>query len=183
MTVGTGPASAKAKKYGEQIRAFALSFPETKEDFPWGHSAFKVKNKAFVFMGVDENGFSMSVKLTKSNWAALQLPFCEPTHYGLGKHGWVSASFAPNANAPIDVLLDWVKESFNNVAPKTLLKKMESGAVTGKSITQKKAAVKKAPAASKKTTKKAKTTTAKAKPTAKKKTTTAKRAPQKKRAR
>ena len=46
----------------------------------------KVKKKAFLFMGTDENGrFSISVKLPQSRDMAADLPFTEPTGYGLGK--------------------------------------------------------------------------------------------------
>src|SRR5262245_15209334 len=39
------------------LRTAALRYPDTVEDFPWGHSAFKVKGKkAFMFMGADEGG-------------------------------------------------------------------------------------------------------------------------------
>lgn len=128
MTVGKGKPSASSKKADAEIRKFCLSFPESKEDRPWGHAAYKVKNKTFVFSGVDEGGFGLSVKLTESHEAALDLKFCEPTHYGLGKHGWVSASFGPKDKVPVDLLKVWIRESFRNVAPKAVLKKLDAGA-------------------------------------------------------
>ncbi len=62
----------------------ALSLPEVREDHPWGHSAFKVKEKAFLFMASEKRGLSLSVKLPQSGLLALSLPFAEPTGYGLG---------------------------------------------------------------------------------------------------
>ena len=99
------------------LRAQGLAYPETTEDFPWGHRTLKVRGKAFVFMSREE-GFSLSVKLPSSSHVALDLPFAEPTGYGLGRSGWVTASFAPGKPVPLDILSDWLEESFRAVAPK-----------------------------------------------------------------
>ena len=37
----------------KSLRDFGMSFPEATEDFPWGHSALKVKKKVFVFLWAD----------------------------------------------------------------------------------------------------------------------------------
>lgn len=99
------------------LRAQGLGYPETTEDFPWGHRTLKVRGKAFVFMSREE-GFSLSVKLPSSSHVALDLPFAEPTGYGLGRSGWVTASFAPGKTVPLDILSDWLEESYRAVAPK-----------------------------------------------------------------
>ncbi len=112
------------------LRDYGMSFPEVTEDFPWGHRTLKVKKKAFVFMGNDENGgFSLSVKLPESGQAALSLPFTEPTGYGLGKSGWVSAAFAPKVAIPVELLKSWLRESYLAVAPKKLAAQVGGGAV------------------------------------------------------
>jgi predicted DNA-binding protein (MmcQ/YjbR family) len=103
------------------LRAAALAYPEAHEDFPWGHRALKVRGKAFAFMSKDEPGLSLSVKLPASAEGALQFPFCEPTHYGLGRSGWVTATFAPAVRPPVDVLRSWLDESYRAVAPKRLV--------------------------------------------------------------
>src|SRR5690242_2621605 len=95
------------------LRQQALSFPETHEDFPWGHRAIKVKGKAFLFMAIgknDDNIFSLSVKLPQSGKIALSLPFATPTEYGLGKSGWVTARFRVGDAIPVDMLREWVEE-------------------------------------------------------------------------
>ena len=51
---------------------------------------------------------------------ALEYPFTQPTGYGLGKSGWVTASFAPKEKPPLDVLEAWITESYRAVAPKKL---------------------------------------------------------------
>src|SRR5258705_5031810 len=96
------------------LRDFAMSFPEATEDFPWGHRAIKVKKKVFLFLGGEkkEKELSLSVKLPSSRDLALDLPFAEPTGYGLGKSGWVSASFTKVADVPVDLLQAWINESY-----------------------------------------------------------------------
>lgn len=114
------------------VRELALAYPETHEDFPWGHSAIKVRGKAFVFMSKDEPALSLSVKLPWSAEGALQLPNCEPTHYGLGRSGWVTATFGPKAKAPLEVLRSWVDESYRAVAPKRVVAQLGLTATTAR---------------------------------------------------
>jgi predicted DNA-binding protein (MmcQ/YjbR family) len=117
--------SANAAAY-EAMRSHGLSYPEVTEDFPWDHLALKVKGKAFVFVGsargADE--LSFSVKLPRSRDVALMLPFATPTGYGLGKSGWVSASFPAGAKPPVDMILDWMDESYRAIAPKKLVARL-----------------------------------------------------------
>lgn len=115
----------KLTKSEKTLREFALAYPETTEDFPWGHRTLKVKKKAFVFMSTEEGITSLSVKLPKSKNAALKLKNAEPTHYGLGKHSWVSLTFDSGDDLPIEQLKKWIDESFRAVAPKTLVRKLE----------------------------------------------------------
>jgi len=110
------------------LRAFALSLPEATEDFPWGERVAKVRGKVFVFLGktpAPGGAFSMSVKLPESGEAALDLPFAEPTGYGLGKSGWVTATFAPPDEPPTEILKDWIAESYRAVAGARLAARLE----------------------------------------------------------
>lgn len=102
------------------LRKAALAYPEATEEFPWGHRAVKVKGKAFVFMALEDGAFSLSVKLPQSGVVALMLPFAQPTGYGLGKSGWVTARFAPDDEVPLNVLASWIDESYRAIAPKRL---------------------------------------------------------------
>ena len=63
------------------LLALALACPETSEEFPWGHRAIKVKGKTFLFLALNDDGLSLSVKLPSSGLAALMLPFASPTEY------------------------------------------------------------------------------------------------------
>ena len=100
------------------LRKAALAYPETAEDHPWGECAFKVKGKVFLFLSEGEAGLSLSLKLPRSADFALDLPFAKPTGYGLGRSGWVTATFGPGETIPLPLLLDWLEESFCAVAPK-----------------------------------------------------------------
>ena len=56
----------------------ALAYPETREDHPWGHSAFKVKGKTFLFLFSEQDLLSLSLKLPESGRSALRW-WCCPT--------------------------------------------------------------------------------------------------------
>ena len=112
-----------------ELRDYAMEFPEAHEDHPWGHIAVKVKKKAFVFLGGEANtDFSMSVKLPQNRDAAVDLPFAEPTGYGLGKSGWVTARFTKASDIPVDLMKAWIDESYRAIAPKKLVKTLTSPA-------------------------------------------------------
>jgi predicted DNA-binding protein (MmcQ/YjbR family) len=119
------PPSPRRNANESVLRDLALAYPETHEDFPWGHRAIKVRGKAFVFMSQDEPGLSLSVKLPWSAEGALQFAFCEPTHYGLGRSGWVTATFGPKDAPPLEMLRSWIDESYRAVAPKRLVARLE----------------------------------------------------------
>ena len=106
----------------EALASFALCYPESVEEHPWGERAFKVRRKVFLFLSRHDGRLSLSVKLPVSHREALLLPFSEPTGYGLGKHKWVTARFDDDATPPLGVLRQWIDESFRAVAPKTLVK-------------------------------------------------------------
>ena len=88
-------------------------------DHPWGHVVYKVGKKIFVFLGLEDGTLSITCKLPHTGEAALTLfSFTEPTGYGLGKSGWVSARFAKGAQVPMPLLREWIDESYAALAPK-----------------------------------------------------------------
>lgn len=118
-----------AKQAEDRLIKFGLGYPEATLDFPWGHSALKVKGKMFATFGGEEGGraeFSMSVKLPISSEMALTLDWVEPTGYGLGKSGWVTARLKSGANMDLDTMKGWIDQSYRAVAPKTLVKKLDA---------------------------------------------------------
>ena len=61
------------------------------------------------------------MKLPDSNAYALMQPYAERTGYGLGKSGWVTCTFRDGDEIPLDLLDEWLEESYRAVAPKKLV--------------------------------------------------------------
>ncbi|NBD09082.1 MmcQ/YjbR family DNA-binding protein [Corallococcus silvisoli] len=112
------PAENETQKVEAVLREHAMSYPGAHEDFPWGHRAMKVNDKTFLFMTVDGEKLNLSAKLPDSKDAALTLPFTEPTEYGLGKSGWVTAHFDEASQVPVPVIKAWIDESYRAIAPR-----------------------------------------------------------------
>jgi len=109
------------------ILRFALRLPEAYEEHPWGESVAKVNKKVFVFLGIGEDPehLGMTVKLDDSHDQALAVPGARQTGYGLGRAGWVTVPFR-ETSPPLEVLTDWVEESYRRVAPKALVAKLDA---------------------------------------------------------
>ncbi|AGC48577.1 DifB protein [Myxococcus stipitatus DSM 14675] len=160
----TATSNAKLRAAEDRLREVMLSFPDVTEEFPWGHRTGKVRGKMFALLVLDERGLTVTTKLPESHEAALMLPFASPTGYGLGKSGWVSALFAPGQEVPVELMAQWMRESFHAVAPKSVLKAVKDAparspqvkkSTPAKKAPAKKAPAKKAPAAKKTPAKKA----------------------------
>jgi predicted DNA-binding protein (MmcQ/YjbR family) len=108
----------------EKARNYALGLPEAWEDHPWGEVVAKVGKKVFVFLGLpDSDPVRVCVKLTASHHHAMSIQGSEAAGYGLGRAGWVLVPLGPVA---VDLLEDWVEESYRNVAPKRLIAQLPS---------------------------------------------------------
>ena len=105
----------------EALRGYGLSLPEASEDHPWGHSALKVRGKTFCWLDKDkDDALTVTVKLPASRDFAAMFDWTQPTGYGLGRSGWVTARFAPGEEPDLYLLKRWIAESFRAVAPKKL---------------------------------------------------------------
>ena len=94
-------------------------------DHPWDEDVAKVGKKIFAFLGSDASPEpAMTVKLCDSHEQALAVPGSAPTGYGLGRAGWVTVPFRATT-PPLDVLKDWVEESYRIVAPKRLVAELD----------------------------------------------------------
>src|SRR5262245_44363049 len=137
--------SQKTDAILRELRAYGLAYPGTHIKSPWpGHHDLAVKDKTFAYLSLEGEPFGISCKLPRSSAVALMLPFCKPAGYGLGKSGWVDAKFTDD-NIPVEMLKEWIDESYRAQAPKKLV------AQIGTAPAPKKAPAKKA---AKKTTKK-----------------------------
>lgn len=106
----------------KELRAFGLRYPKAHTKSPWpGHLDLAVNDKTFAYLSVEGEPFSIGCKLPHSGAMALNLPFTEPTPYGLGKSGWVSAKFPAGRAPPITLLKAWIDESYRAQAPKKLI--------------------------------------------------------------
>ena len=113
----------------ETLREFALTLPEAYEDHPWDEVVIKVNKKIFVFFGLAEEldkRLQLGVKLPQSSEFALLHPFVKPSGYNLGKHGWVTVHPPPDAEQPVELLMDWIEESYRSIAPKRLVAQLDS---------------------------------------------------------
>ena len=114
----------------KELREFGLKYPGAHYKSPWpGHMDLAVKDKTFAYLSIEGEPFGISCKLPRSSAMALMLPFTEPTGYGLGKSGWVSAKFPQDKPAPIEMLKLWIDESYRAQAPKKLVATL--GVATG----------------------------------------------------
>jgi predicted DNA-binding protein (MmcQ/YjbR family) len=116
----------------DALRDFSLTLPEAYEDFPWGERVTKVNKKIFVFLGADGEAErrTIGLKLGESHPHALSLPGVVPSGYGLGRAGWVTIPLT-NVNLPVEVLREWVEESYRLVAPKRLVARLDQGRTLG----------------------------------------------------
>jgi len=113
----------------DHAQAYALSFPGTYAEHPWGQTVIKVKRKVFLFVNgaiAPDDGVSLSVKLPHSAADVLALPLAEPTGYGLGKHGWVTLQIMCDDHLPLPLLEAWITESYRAVAPRRLLAELDA---------------------------------------------------------
>jgi predicted DNA-binding protein (MmcQ/YjbR family) len=111
----------------EACRSFALGLPGAWEDQPWADGAVvKVRKKIFAFLGGPDST-TVSVKLPESAEHALSLPCAGPTSYGLGRHGWVTVDLGGQGAPATELILDWVEESYRAVAPKVLVRALDTG--------------------------------------------------------
>ncbi|MCA8944374.1 MAG: MmcQ/YjbR family DNA-binding protein [Planctomycetes bacterium] len=119
--------SKRAEKALEALREYGLGLPGAHIKSPWpNHRDLAVNDKTFAYLPESATPFSISCKLPESAPEMLLLPFCQPTGYGLGKWGWVTATIEKGA-IPVDLFRDWIDESYRSQAPKRLLRELDAG--------------------------------------------------------
>ena len=100
------------------IRELALSFPDAREDHPFGPDAhvFKVGggSRMFAILG-DGRPVVVTIKLTREEREiALTLPFVSEAKY-VGRYGWVTARIEDRDC--LEAALEWLRESYWLRAP------------------------------------------------------------------
>lgn len=110
----------------ERLRAWGLKLPGAHRKSPWpDHDDLAVKDKTFAYLPANGQPFSLSCKLPYTGYEALQLPFAEPTGYGLGKSGWVTFNPPEDEIPDLDQLKAWVEESYRAQAPLKLVVQLD----------------------------------------------------------
>ena len=101
-----------------------MSFPETYEDWPWGHPVFKVgDNKMFASMSDGDVSVTLTVKLTpEEREIALHFPHVSVARY-VGRYGWVRVDVAAADREEIAELLE---EAWRRTAPRTVVKAFDA---------------------------------------------------------
>ncbi len=82
-----------------------------------------------MFFGLAEEldkRLQLGVKLPQSGEFALMHPFVKPSGYNLGKHGWVTVTPPPDGEQPVELLKEWIEESYRAVAPKRLVAQLDN---------------------------------------------------------
>jgi predicted DNA-binding protein (MmcQ/YjbR family) len=108
------------------LKSFALELPGAWPDNPWGDSVVKVGKKIFVFLGDNEEDSLITVKVPESHDHAMSFTGAAPTGYGLGKAGWVTIPVAGLTGDDAEVLPDFIEESYRTIAPKKLIKELDT---------------------------------------------------------
>ena len=117
--------SARGLALLDKVRAIALGYPEVHEavdDF--GHTSFRVRDKPLIMLGEDQRGFWVNFKvLLETQDFLIQTGRFEKSAY-IGQHGWTVLH--PEAEPDWDEINDLIDEAYRRVAPKALLKKLDS---------------------------------------------------------
>ena len=114
------------------LRRIALRYPEAEEGTSCSKSAFKARNKAFLFVGMDDGSYNAMVKLRESLAEAAKLATKAPNRYAVGGHGWVKVTFGHDESPPPGLLERWIDESYRLLVHKQLVAMLpERGLPTG----------------------------------------------------
>jgi YjbR len=123
------------------VREFALGLPAAAEDFPWGEPVVKIRKKPgvprwrkygegvygpmFLWLGrPDAPVHAIAVKLIESHEQAIAVAKAVPTTMsGLGQWGWLNI---PLAAVEVDLLCDWVDESYRAHATRKLIAQLDA---------------------------------------------------------
>jgi predicted DNA-binding protein (MmcQ/YjbR family) len=117
---------------GDEVRSLCLSLPEATEKETWGdddvpgHPTFRVRDRIFVLMAVDERG--ASIRTTPGEQAELMSAFPDAARSAshVGRFGWVDVDFD---GIPDEVLREVIEAAWARTAPKRVAAAWQTTAV------------------------------------------------------
>lgn len=110
-----------------ELRDFGMTYPGAHGKSPWpGHDDLAVNDKTFAYLPAAGDPFSLSVKLPYTGEVELERPYATPTAYGLGKSGWVSFRPSESEIPPVELMKEWIDQSYRAQAPKRLVKALDA---------------------------------------------------------
>ncbi|MCM6778621.1 MmcQ/YjbR family DNA-binding protein [Nocardia sp. CDC159] len=104
---------------GDDVRSFALSLPETTEQFQWGMPIFRVAGKLFLTLPEAETSMAVRCPIVERD----ELVRAEPDKFWIAAHeannAWVRVRLA--ALDDLDELETIVRDSWQQAAPRHLV--------------------------------------------------------------
>jgi predicted DNA-binding protein (MmcQ/YjbR family) len=106
---------------GAEVRDLCLGLPGTTEKETWGddanpgHPTFRVRDRIFVIMAVDECGGSVRTTLEDQSGLIGAFPDAARPASHVGRFGWVEVDFD---GIPDDVLREVIEAAWARTAPK-----------------------------------------------------------------
>ncbi len=94
------------------IRAKAASFANVVEGTACSQTSFKVKQNAFLFIGIQVGRYKAMFKLKASRGQAAELATKEPDCYAIGTGVWATVRFTEEKPLPKKVWEKWLNESY-----------------------------------------------------------------------
>lgn len=105
----------------QAFRKIALRYPEAQEGAACTDRAFKARNKAFLFLGMDDTSYHAMLKLRESLPEAGKLAVKYPNRYAVGGTGWVKATFSHDEYPPAGLFERWIDESYRLLVHRKLV--------------------------------------------------------------
>jgi len=107
----------------ELVRKIALTIPKRSRTSVGRVRVQGAQEILHIRSGTNEV-LTLTMKLPLSRDEVLNLPYAEPSRYGLGKSGWVTFFIDDNVLVDPADLEEWIDESYRTIAPKTLVKQL-----------------------------------------------------------
>jgi predicted DNA-binding protein (MmcQ/YjbR family) len=110
------------------LRAICLPYPEASEAEAFGNPTFQINRKNFAMANKLDHRVSIWCKASPGAQEAFVAS--EPEHYFrppyLGPKGWIGAWLSPETAPDWDAIAEIIDESYRLIAPKRLLKLLDS---------------------------------------------------------